>query len=1020
MTLSEISISRPVLSIVMSFFILIFGIIGFQYLGVREYPMVDPPIVSVTTNYVGANADVMESQITEPLEESINGISGIRSISSISSDGRSTITVEFELEVDLEAAANDVRDRVSRAVRNLPPEADPPIVTKADAAADVILSISIQSPQRTLLELSDIANRVFKERLQTVNGVAEIRIWGEKKYSMKLLLDPVRMSAYGVTPQEIRTALLNENVELPSGIIEGYATELSIRTLGRLETEADFNDLIIVERQGTTVKLRDIGRAELRAENERTLLRGNNLTPMVCVAVTPQPGANYIEVADEIYDRVEQIKTDIPADLELGYVWDTTTSIRKAIEEVQHTILIAFLLVVMVIFMFLRDWRTTLIPVIAIPISLVGSFFVMYLLGYSINILTLLGIVLATGLVVDDAIVVLENIYSKIEAGEKPNLAGILGTKEIYFAVISTTVTLVAVFLPVIFLEGVTGRLFREFGIVVSAAVIISSFVSLTLTPMMSSKMLRKRDRQNWLHRNTEKFFTGMSSGYERWLSYFLRLKWLAFIIMAICFGIIFLVGRVLESELAPMEDKSRFLINMRTPEGTSFEAMDDYLLQILNLVDTLEEKASIIAVTSPGFGASVSVNSAFIRASLHQPEDRERSQAEIANEVSGQLKDYQFARSFIIQDQTIQLNRGGLPIDFVIQAPNFDKLKEKLPEFLEKAESSPVFQVVDVNLKFTKPELVININRDRARSLGVNVRDIAETIQLLYSGQRFGYFIMNNQQYQVIGQVDRINRDEPLDLDKVMIRNRDGLLIPLSNLITTSERATPPQLYRFNRYVSATVSAAPAGGYTLGQGVDEMRSIAGEVLDETFSSELAGQSRDFEESSNSLLFAFLLALVLVYLILAAQFESFGDPLIIMFTVPLAIAGAILSLWFFDQTMNIFSQIGIIVLVGLVTKNGILIVEFANQRRAQGFPKYQAVLTASSQRLRPILMTTLASALGALPIAMAIGPSSTSRIPMGIVIIGGLVFSLILTLLVIPALYLYMSGDRKYIVDEEV
>lgn len=1020
MTLSEISISRPVLSIVMSFFILIFGIIGFQYLGVREYPMVDPPIVSVTTNYVGANADVMESQITEPLEESINGISGIRSISSISSDGRSTITVEFELEVDLEAAANDVRDRVSRAVRNLPPEADPPIVTKADAAADVILSISIQSPQRTLLELSDIANRVFKERLQTVNGVAEIRIWGEKKYSMKLLLDPVRMSAYGVTPQEIRTALLNENVELPSGIIEGYATELSIRTLGRLETEADFNDLIIVERQGTTVKLRDIGRAELRAENERTLLRGNNLTPMVCVAVTPQPGANYIEVADEIYDRVEQIKTDIPADLELGYVWDTTTSIRKAIEEVQHTILIAFLLVVMVIFMFLRDWRTTLIPVIAIPISLVGSFFVMYLLGYSINILTLLGIVLATGLVVDDAIVVLENIYSKIEAGEKPNLAGILGTKEIYFAVISTTVTLVAVFLPVIFLEGVTGRLFREFGIVVSAAVIISSFVSLTLTPMMSSKMLRKRDRQNWLHRNTEKFFTGMSSGYERWLSYFLRLKWLAFIIMAICFGIIFLVGRVLESELAPMEDKSRFLINMRTPEGTSFEAMDDYLLQILNLVDTLEEKASIIAVTSPGFGASVSVNSAFIRASLHQPEDRERSQAEIANEVSGQLKDYQFARSFIIQDQTIQLNRGGLPIDFVIQAPNFDKLKEKLPEFLEKAESSPVFQVVDVNLKFTKPELVININRDRARSLGVNVRDIAETIQLLYSGQRFGYFIMNNQQYQVIGQADRINRDEPLDLDKVMIRNRDGLLIPLSNLITTSERATPPQLYRFNRYVSATVSAAPAGGYTLGQGVDEMRSIAGEVLDETFSSELAGQSRDFEESSNSLLFAFLLALVLVYLILAAQFESFGDPLIIMFTVPLAIAGAILSLWFFDQTMNIFSQIGIIVLVGLVTKNGILIVEFANQRRAQGFPKYQAVLTASSQRLRPILMTTLASALGALPIAMAIGPSSTSRIPMGIVIIGGLVFSLILTLLVIPALYLYMSGDRKYIVDEEV
>jgi hydrophobe/amphiphile efflux-1 (HAE1) family protein len=1018
MTLSEISISRPVLSIVMSLVIVIFGLLGFRSLGVREYPNVDPPIVTVRTDYTGANADVMESQITEPLEESINGIAGIRSISSTSSDGRSTITVEFELGVDMEAAANDVRDRVSRSVRLLPPDADPPIVTKADASSDFILSISIQSPQRSLLELSDIANRIFKERIQTTNGVAEIRIWGEKKYAMKLLLDPLRMAAYGVTPQEIRNALVNENVELPSGLIEGYSTELSIRTLGRLETEKDFNELIIAERGGSTVRLRDIGRAELRPENERTLLRGNNLTPMVAVAVTPQPGANYIAVADEIYKRVEQIKLDLPQDIKVDYVWDTTLSIRKAIDEVQNTIVIAFLLVVFVIFLFLRDWRTTIIPVIAIPISLVGSFFVMYWLDYSINILTLLGVVLATGLVVDDAIVVLENIYSKIEEGLKPKIAGILGSKEIYFAVISTTLTLVAVFLPVIFLEGITGRLFREFGVVVSASVIISSFVSLTLTPMMSTKILKKREQQNWLYRKTESFFEGMSSVYKKYLTSFMARKRFSIVIMALCMAAIYFIGKELPSELAPMEDKSRLLINMRTPEGTSFDAMDDYMLQLLNWVDTLEEKSSLIAVTSPGFGASVSVNSAFIRTTLKQPELRKRSQSEIANEISGRLREYPFARAFVIQDQTIQLNRRGLPIDFVIQAPNFDKLKEKLPIFLEKAESDPVFQVVDVNLKFTKPELVISIDRDRARNLGVNVRDIAETLQLMYAGQRFGFFIKNNQQYQVIGQADRINRDEPLDLTKVVIRNREGEFIPLSNLITTSERSTPPQLYRFNRYVSATVSASPAPGKTLGQGIDQMKNISEEVLDDTFSTELTGQSKDFEESSNSLLFAFILALILVFLILAAQFESFIDPLIIMFTVPLAIAGAVVSLWYFDQTLNIFSQIGIIVLVGLVTKNGILIVEFANQRRIQGLDKVEAVIGAATQRLRPILMTTLASALGALPIALAIGSASTSRVPMGIVIIGGLLFSLFLTLLVIPALYVMMASDSKYREDE--
>lgn len=1019
MTLSEISINRPVLSIVMSIVIVIFGVIGFQTIGVREYPNVDSPIVTVRTDYVGANADVMESQITEPLEESINGISGIRSISSTSSDGRSTITVEFGLETDLEDAANDVRDRVSRAVRLLPPDANPPIVTKADAGGDFILSISLQSPQRSLLELSDIANRTFKERLQTVNGVAEIVIWGEKKYAMKLQLDPVKMSAYGITPQDIRNALQRENVELPSGIIEGYATELSIRTLGRLETEEDFNDLIIVENTGSTIRLRDIGIAELKPENERTILRGNNLTPMVGIAITPQPGANYVALADEVYKRIDRIKTELAEDLEVGYVWDATISIRNSIREVQETIVIAFLLVVLVIFLFLRNWRTTLIPVLAIPISLIGTFFVMYIMGYSINILTLLGILLATGLVIDDAIVVLENIYTKIENNEKPRLAGILGAKEVYFAVISTTIVLVAVFLPVIFLDGVTGRLFREFGIVVCAAVVISSFVSLTITPMMSTRLLRKNEKQNWFQEKTEPFFVWMTDSYHNILKHFLNNKWISLPLIIISGFMIYFFGSRLQSELAPMEDKGRFMINMRTPEGTSYEAMDDHMIEVLKYVDTLPEKSAIIAVTSPGFGASVSVNSGFIRTMLLPADQREKSQQQLANEMAAKMREYPFARSFVIQDQTIQLNRGGLPIDFVIQAPNFERLKEKLPEFLEKAESSPVFQFVDVNLKFNKPELVINIDRNRARSMGINVMDIAETLQLLYANQRFGYFIKDNKQYQVLGQASRINRDEPTDMDKVTIRNNNGELIPLSNLITYEERATPPQLYRFNRFVSATVSASPAQNLTLGQGIEEMRRIAAEVLDESFSTELAGQSRDFEESSSSLLFAFMLALILVFLILAAQFESFKDPVIVMITVPLAIAGAVFSLWIFGQTLNIFSQIGIIVLIGLVTKNSILIVEFANQKRELGIPKMQAVLEASSQRLRPILMTTLTSVLGMLPVAMAMGNASTSRSPLGVVIIGGLLFSLALTLVVIPILYMYFSSDKKYSLDEE-
>lgn len=1020
MNFSAIFINRPVLATVVSILIVLFGIIGYSYLGIREYPSVDPPIVTVSTSYPGANSEVIESQITEPLEESINGISGIRTLTSSSRDGSSGISVEFEVGVDMEAAANDVRDRVSRAIRNLPPDVDPPRVEKADADENTIFAVTVQSDKRSLLELSEIGNNMFKERLQTIPGVSNIRIWGEKRYSIKLLIDPVRLAGYGLTPLDIRDALNRENVELPSGKIEGYGTELSVRTFGRMTTPEEFNNLIIREQNGTLIKLMDVGRAVLAPENEKSLLRGNQGIPMIGLSITPQPGSNHIAIADEVYVRLEQIKKDIPEDLIVRTSVDTTISIRKAIFEVQETILIAFVLVVLVIFLFLREWRTTLIPVFAIPISLIGSFFVMYLAGFSINILTLLSIVLATGLVVDDAIVVLENIYSKVEKGMEPMEAGYKGSKEIIFAILSTTITLAAVFLPIIFLQGLTGKLFREFGIVLAGAVIISALVSLTLTPMMSARWLKHDRGHSKFYLRTEKFFTRLIEGYGNSLEKFLKRRWIAFIIIVVAVGLIGTIWPFIPGELAPMEDKSRLSISMTAPEGASFEKMDQFVSALVNIVDTLPEKENLLAVTSPGFSTSA-VNTAFIRLSLVPPSERSRSQQEVADYLNAILRPYTFARIFVTQEQTISgFRSSGFPVQYVIQAPDLERLKMVLPAFMERVESNPAFQVADINLKFTKPEMTLTINRERARTMGVTVRDIAETLQLYFSGQRMGFYVQNGKQYQVIGQADRQFRDKPMDLSTVYVRNRSGELIQMDNLVQVSYRSSIPQIYRFNRSTSATVSAVLAKGYTLGQGIGEMDKIADEVLDETYSTSLTGTSRDFMESSNTLLFAFVLALILIYLILSAQFESFRDPLTIMFTVPLAIAGALLSLLLLSQTLNIFSQIGMIMLIGIVTKNGILIVEFANQKKNTGMPVLQSVKEAAVQRFRPILMTSLATILGALPIALALGAGSKSRVSMGIVIIGGLLFSLALTLYVIPSLYTYITRKGRNLNPDEL
>ncbi len=1005
MNISELSIKRPVLATVVVLIIFLLGIIGYTYLGVREYPNVDNPIITVEVSYPGANAEIIESQITEPLEQNINGIPGIRSLTSQSSQGMSRITVEFEMSVELETAANDVRDKVSRAQRYLPRDCDPPTVSKADADANPIIQITVQSDKRSLLELSEIADLTIKERLQTIPNVSAVEIWGEHRYSMRLWLDPSKMAAYGVTPMDVKSAIDKENVELPSGSIEGDKIELSIRTMGLLQTPEDFDNLIIKEDGYRVVRFSDIGKAELDTENRKTILRRNGV-PMVSPTIVPQPGANQIEIANEVRQRLEQIKKDLPADVKVDIAFDNTKFIRASISEVQDTIYIAFLLVIIIIFMFLRDWRVTLIPVTVIPVSLVGAFFVMYLAGFSINVLSMLAVVLAVGLVVDDAIVVTENIYLKVESGLTPVQAGIQGSKEIFFAVVSTTITLVAVFFPIVFLEGMTGRLFREFSIVVSGAVLISALVALTFTPMLSTKLLKKRERHNWLYRKTEPFFVGMNNFYQQSLAGFLKRKSMVFPIIGVTLILIFVLWNAIPAEMAPLEDRSQISIRTSTPEGATFEFSRDYNTRVSDIADSIvPERISNLNISRSGMG--------LIKVILPDIQDRSRSQMEIADSLSKALKNENEARAFVQQQSTFGGRRTSMPVQYVLQAPNIEKLQEFIPAFMEKVQASPLFQMADVNLKFTKPETRIEIDRDKASILGVSTRDIGQTLQYALSGQRMGYFYMNGKQYQILGEINRQQRNTPLDLKSVYLKNNENDMIQLDNLVELKESVAPPQLYRYNRFSSATVSAGLTPGVTIGNGLDEMDRIAKETLDESFRTALAGDSKDFRESSSSLMFAFILALILIFLILAAQFESFKDPFVIMFTVPLAVAGALIFMYFTDITMNIFSQIGIIMLIGLVAKNGILIVEFANQRQQSGMTKAEAILSASVQRLRPILMTSFATILGLLPLAFASGEGSNSRIAMGVAVIGGMVVSTFLTLFVVPAMYMFISTNRK-------
>ncbi|MCT4205859.1 efflux RND transporter permease subunit [Elizabethkingia anophelis] len=1015
MSISSLSIKKPVLAGVFSLLIVILGIVGWKQLGIREFPLTEPPVISVITFYPGASPDVIASKITRPMEESIAEASGIRTISSESREQVSVISIEFNREMDIENALNDVRDKVSKAKKQLPADVDPPIVQKASSADNLVAFLEVESDTKDIKDVSHIASTVIKDRVQSIPGINNVAIVGEHKYAMRLRFDPVKLAAYKLTPEDIRQALLRENVDLPSGRIDGNTSELSLRTLGRLTTVTDFEEMLITQTGNTVIRLKDVGSAELGEMNERTAIineTGNLNRVGVGVAIQIQRGANAIEVVDEFYKRLEQLRKDIPSDYRLIVGFDFTQSVRESIKEVEETLFIAFGLVVIIIFLFLRDWRSTIIPVIAIPVSILSAFFIMYIAGFSINVLTLLGLVLAIGLVVDDAIVVLENIYKKIEEGMPPIQAAFKGSKEIYFAVISTTITLAAVFLPIVFMGGISGQLFKEFAIVVSGSVLVSAFVALTLTPMLSAYFLKKKEGPGWFHRVTEPFFVRMNNGYARLLTTFMRFRWMAWIFLIITTVLIYFVGKKLPSELAPVEDRSNMSLIAVAPEGVSFDYMKKHMIEVGKYVndstDGLYQTYSMVAISF--IPAPAPVNVAVQSVYLKDPKERKASIQDLYNQYGAASANFRGFLLFPYLPPTIGTRYGGgMPVQFVLQAQDLNTLTTALPKFLNAVRQSKKLMFADSDLKINKPEIKINIDRQKAALMGVSIEEVARTLQLSLSGLRYAYFLRNDRQYEVIGQMNRDLRNDITDLNSIYVRSNIGQLIPLNNLITTEEAVSPAAIYRYDQYTSATVSAAPAPGVSLAEGIEEIERIKKDVLGENFKTSLAGQSRDYRESQGNITFTLILALVIIYMILAAQFESLRDPLTIMLTVPMAVTGAILSLHWFGQSLNVFSQIGIITLVGLITKNGILIVEFANHLKDTGLSKYDAAIQAAEQRFRPILMTSLAMIFGALPIAL----TANSRQSLGIVIAGGLVFSGILTLFIIPAVYSYLSSNKR-------
>jgi multidrug efflux pump len=999
MKLSDISIRRPVLASMLSLGLVLFGVIGYLNLPVRDYPDVDPPIISVSTVLPGADPQVVESAVTDILEEELSTVAGLRTLTSSSAEQVSNITLEFTLDRNVDVASQDVRDRVSRVRGRLPRDIEEPVVAKQEADAQPFFWLALSGANYDLLQLSDIADRRVKARLQSLRGVGSAQIFGERRFSMRVWLSSRELAARGITVQDVQAAIQSRNVEIPAGRIESERREFSVRSLGELKTPAEFDHLVVSSKNGQTVRLRDLGRVELGAEDERSALRFNG-TAAVAIGVVRQSKANLIQVAKEIRDELPAIQASLPPGVEIAIAFDGSEFVTRSIREAQDTLVLAAGLVVIIIFLFLRNLRATIIPGLAIPTSIIATFAVMYFLGFSINNLTLLALTLAIGIVVDDAIIVLENAYRhQEELGESPDVAATNGTREIAFAVIATTISLVAVFTPLAFLKGNTGRLFNEFGIAVAGSVLISGFVALTLTPMLCAKVLRVPPSHGVLYQALERGFDGLARGYARTLGSALRNRAVVLLGAAAAVVLAVVLFRSLKREFIPADDQGWFLTFIVAPEGSSLAYTDGYQRQVEAILGRTPEVKVYFSVVNFGTGP----NSGIVFTMLKDYKDRKRSAQEIVGSVQGQFFGIPGIFAFATNPQAI--GGFGKPVQFVVQNPNFQVLGSVMDSFVTRARQIPGLQNVDTDLRVNKPQLTVHFDRDRAEDLGVPVGDIAVTLQALLGGQKVSTYTRDNKLYNVIVQLDPRERATPSDVSGLYVRGRDNQLVQLSAVTRVDEGISPRQLNHYNRIAAFTLDASLAPGFTLGEAIDSLNALAKEVLPAGSTTALAGESRELEESGGSLYFAFALALLVVFMVLASQFESLVHPFTVLLAVPLAVTGALAVLWVAGSTLNLYSQIGMILLIGLVTKNSILLVEYANQLKARGMTAVEAMLEAGRIRLRPILMTSVSTITSAVPIAFGLGAGSLSRRPLGYAIVGGVFLSTLLTLYLVPVVY---------------
>jgi multidrug efflux pump len=1013
MKLSEIAIKRPVFATVMSLTILLLGYISFTRLPVREYPETDPPIVSVTTLYRGASPTVVETEITDVLEEQFTTIESVKTITSSSREQGSVITIEFELHRDVDEAANDVRDRVSRVGGRLPREAEDPIVAKVDVNAQPIIWLAVSSQQHTTLEISDYADRILKERLQRLPGVGNVFIGGERRYAMRVWLDPLKMAAYDLSVQEVEAVIRRENAEIPGGRVEGTAREFAVRTRGELNTPQGFGAIIVAHRGNEIVRLDQIAEVEVGPEDERTAIRFNG-DPAVGLGIVKQKQASTLDVAAAVRASLPELGQLMPVGMRIDMAYDSSEFIQASVNEVGKTILIALCLVVLVVYVFLKSFRATLIPILAIPVSIVGAFSVAFALGFTINILTLLALVLAIGLVVDDAIVVLENIVRHQEMGKSRRRAAFDGVREIGFAVLATTVALVAVFIPVAFLTGSVGRLFREFGLTLAVSVMLSSFVALTLTPVLCSRILKKIDREkprSWAERSFDNFFDWLGRTYEATLHFSLRAKPLVILGGVALVAVAVWIFGQLPEELVPTEDRGTAFGIVLAPEGSTLEYTDRYMRMIEDQLLPLPERRGLFTATGLGFSGPGRVTNGFVFLDLKDQADRERKQQDIVAQMFPRLLGIPGVLAFLVNPPALG-NFSSSNVEYVLQADSYEELGQAVGTMMTKAGELGYLINLDSDLRLNKPELQIEIDRERASGLGVSVTDIGTTLETYLGGRVVGNFKRGTKQYDVIAQLRPAGRATPDIIDQIFLRGAGGL-VQLANVVKVTETVAPKELNHFNRVRSATLTANLAPGVGIGQALDDLDRIWKNDLPSAVKRDLGGQSREYRDSKGTLYFMFVLALVFIFLVLSAQFESFVDPLTILLSVPLAVFGALLSLWIFDQTLNIFSRIGLIMLIGLVTKNAILIVEFANQLRTRGRNIADAVVEAASIRLRPILMTSFSTVFGILPIAIGFGAGAESRRPLGIVVVGGVLFSTFLTLLLVPVVYSLLARFTK-------